>query len=268
MAPTIVPISEPRSTVPGWRNVSITPLHIPVTATFPTTRDTVPPLAEMINLSAKGGTVSRVVGKVAVTGMWSGVIETFRHPGTVLRGSLIGTIVGAIPGESGTVAAFLSYSLTVQASKDPDSFGKGNIEGVIAPEAAINAKDGSALIPTLTFGIPSGAEMAVFLGVLVLHGMQPGPIMLVQNQTEIYGLVWALTASCILASMVGLLMVKPLARITLVDARILVPIVVSVAMVGSYAIDNTIENVIVTAAAGIIGYLMIRYDYPRLTVVV
>jgi len=78
--------------------------------------------------------------------MMGGVMETFRHWGTVLRGSLIGTIVGAIPGEGGTVAAFLSYSLTVQASKDPESFGKGNIKGVIAPEAAINAKDGSALI--------------------------------------------------------------------------------------------------------------------------
>jgi putative tricarboxylic transport membrane protein len=110
--------------------------------------------------------------------------------------------------------------------------------------------------------------MAVFLGILVLHGLQPGPILLTQNQTEIYGLVWALTASCILASMVGLLLVKPLARITLIDSRILVPIVTSVAMVGSYAIDNTIENVLVTAIFGIIGYLMIRYDYPRLTVVV
>jgi putative tricarboxylic transport membrane protein len=225
-------------------------------------------VAEMINLTVKGGAVSRDVTNVKITGMASGLLETFRHWPTVLRGSLIGTFIGAIPGESGTVAAFLSYSLTVQASKNPESFGKGNIQGVIAPEAAINAKDGSALIPTLAFGIPSGAEMAVFLGILVLHGLQPGPILLTQNQPEIYGLVWALTASCILASMVGLLMVKPLARITLIDARILVPIVVCVAMVGSYAIDNTIENVIVTAAFGIIGYLMIRYDYPRLTVVV
>jgi putative tricarboxylic transport membrane protein len=225
-------------------------------------------IAEMINLTVKGGTVSRDITNVKITGMGSGLLETFRHWPTVLRGSLIGTFIGAIPGESGTVAAFLSYSLTVQASKNPESFGKGNIQGVIAPEAAINAKDGSALIPTLAFGIPSGAEMAVFLGILVLHGLQPGPIMLTQNQPEIYGLVWALTASCILASMVGLLMVKPLARITLIDSRILVPIVVCVAMVGCYAIDNTIENVIVTAAFGIIGYLMIRYDYPRLTVVV
>jgi putative tricarboxylic transport membrane protein len=181
---------------------------------------------------------------------------------------LIGTFVGAIPGESGTMAAFLSYSLTMQASKDPDSFGKGNIQGVIAPEAAINAKDGSALIPTIAFGIPSGAEMAVFLGILVLHGMQPGPMMLTQNQSEIYGLVWALTASCLLASSVGLLFVRPLALITLVDAEILVPIVLCVALVGSYAVDGTIENVLVTATFGILGYLMIRYDYPRLTVVI
>ncbi len=225
-------------------------------------------VAEMINLSVKGGAVTRDIGAVRITGMWSGVLETFKHWGTVIRGSLIGTIIGAIPGESGAVAAFLSYSLTVQASKNPESFGKGNIQGVIAPEAAINAKDGSALIPTLAFGIPSGAEMAVFLGILVLHGLQPGPVMLVQNQTEIYGLIWSLTLSCILASFVGLLLVRPLALITLVDSKILIPFVLCVAMVGSYAVDGTIENVVVTAIFGIIGYLMIRFDYPRLTVIV
>jgi putative tricarboxylic transport membrane protein len=181
---------------------------------------------------------------------------------------LVGTVVGAIPGVGGVVAAFLSYSLTVQASKNPETFGKGNIQGVIAPEAAINAKDGSALIPTLAFGIPGGAEMAVFLGILVLHGMQPGPMMLMQHQTEIYGLVWALTLSCILASFIGLLLVRPLAMITLVDSKILVPVVLCVAMVGSYAIDRNIENVILTGIFGILGYFMIRYDYPRLTVVI
>ena len=182
-------------------------------------------VAEMINLMVKGGTVARDAGTVKITRTMSGVLETFRHPGTVLRGSLVGTVVGAIPGVGGVVASFLSYSLTVQASKDPELFGKGNIEGVIAPEAAINAKDGSALIPTLAFGIPGGAEMAVFLGILVLHGLQPGPLMLIQNQTEIYGLVWALTASCILASCVGLLLIRPLAMVTLVDSEILAPVV-------------------------------------------
>jgi putative tricarboxylic transport membrane protein len=205
---------------------------------------------------------------VKITSMAGGLLETFKHWPTVLRGSLIGTVVGAIPGVGGVVASFLSYSMTVQASKNPESFGKGNIQGVIAPEAAINAKDGSALIPTLAFGIPGGAEMAVFLGILVLHGLQPGPMMLTQNQTEIYGLVWALTLSCLLASFIGLLFVRPLAMVTLVDSKILVPVVLCVAMVGSYAIDANIGNVLLTGAFGVLGYLMIRYDYPRLTVVI
>jgi putative tricarboxylic transport membrane protein len=225
-------------------------------------------VAEMLNLWVKGGSVARTDATMAVTRMGAGVLETFRHLGTVLRGSLIGTFVGAIPGESGTVAAFLSYSLTVQASKHPESFGKGNIEGVIAPEAAINAKDGSALIPTIAFGIPSGAEMAVFLGILILHGMQPGPLMLTDNLTEIYGLIWALTASCLLASSVGLLFVRPLAQVTRIDSTILVPLVLSVALVGSYAVNGEIENVVVTALFGVLGYIMIRFDYPRLTVVI
>jgi putative tricarboxylic transport membrane protein len=225
-------------------------------------------VAEMINLSVRGGTISKDAAAVKITSMAGGLLETFKHWRTVLRGSLIGTVVGAIPGVGGVVASFLSYSMTVQASKHPESFGKGNIQGVIAPEAAINAKDGSALIPTLAFGIPGGAEMAVFLGILVLHGLQPGPMMLTQNQTEIYGLVWALTLSCLLASFVGLLFVRPLAMVTLVDSKILVPLVLCVAMIGSYAIDANIGNVLLTGAFGVLGYLMIRYDYPRLTVVI
>ena len=110
--------------------------------------------------------------------------------------------------------------------------------------------------------------MAVFLGLLVLHGMQPGPLMLIDHQVEIYGLIWALTASCVLAAFVGLLLVRPLAMVTLLDSKILVPIVVSVAMIGSYAVDLAIENVILTAVMGGIGYMMIRYDYSRLVLVV
>jgi putative tricarboxylic transport membrane protein len=195
-------------------------------------------------------------------------MATFDHWPTVLRGSLIGTVIGAIPGVGGTVASFLSYSLTARASKNPESFGTGNIEGVIAPEAAINAKDGSCLIPTLAFGIPGGIEMAVFLGLLVLHGLQPGPLMLIDHQVEIYGLIWALTGACILGSSVGLLLARPLARLTLIDAQVLVPVVTAVALLGSWAVDRSIENVVVTAVFGILGYLMIRFDYPRLTLVV
>src|SRR5438046_10587230 len=115
----------------------------------------------MINLYVKGGSVANNAASVKVTKSTAGLLQTFRHWPTVLRGSLIGTVVGAIPGVGGTVASFLSYSMTVRASKNPESFGKGNIAGVIAPEAAINPKDGSCLIPTLTFAIPGTRDMAV-----------------------------------------------------------------------------------------------------------
>ena len=224
--------------------------------------------AEMINLWIAGGTVSQAPGNVRITRITEGLLATLKHWPTVLRGSLIGTFVGAIPGVGGTVAAFLSYSMTVQVSKDPDSFGKGNIQGVIAPEAAINAKDGSMLIPTLAFGIPGGAEMAVFLGILVLHGMQPGPLILMQHQTEVYGLVWALTASCVLASMGGLLLIRPLAKVTLVPTGVLVPVILCVALAGSWAVDQSIENVLVTLVFALVGYAMIRFHYPRLPIVI
>jgi putative tricarboxylic transport membrane protein len=110
--------------------------------------------------------------------------------------------------------------------------------------------------------------MAVFLGVLVLHGIQPGPMMLINNQTEIYGLVWALTASCVIASFMGLLFVRPLARITRVPATVLVPVVLCVALVGSWAVDQSIGNVIVSCVFGVIGYAMSLYAFPRLPIVI
>ncbi len=224
-------------------------------------------LAEMLNLWVRGGSVA-AAGPTQVTRLSAGLIETFRHWPTVLRGSLIGTVIGAIPGIGGTVAAFLSYSVAMQTARDPASFGHGNIEGVIAPEAAINAKDCSALIPTLAFGIPGSAEMAVFLGILVLHGMQPGPLILMNNQTEIYGLIWALTVACVLASLIGLLVVRPLTRITRVPGRVLVPLVLGVALTGSWAVDRSTANIVVTAAFGLLGYAMLRLDYPRLPLVI
>jgi putative tricarboxylic transport membrane protein len=225
-------------------------------------------IAEMMHLTVKGGSIANADSKVPITNMTAGLFEAFRHWGTILRGSLIGTFVGAVPGVGVTVASFLSYSMTVQASKDPESFGKGNIKGVIAPEAAINAKDGAALIPTLAFGLPGGAEMAVFMGILILHGMQPGPLMLIEHQLEIYSLVWALTASCVISSFVGLLFARPLAKLTRIDTQLLAPIIIALSLVGSYAIDMTIENVVLSAVFGLIGYLMIRFDYPRITLVV
>jgi putative tricarboxylic transport membrane protein len=103
---------------------------------------------------------------------------------------------------------------------------------------------------------------------LVLHGMQPGPQMLVKNAVEIYSLIWALTGACIISSFIGLMLARPLAKLTRIDVQLLAPIIIAVSYAGSYAIDLEIENVIVTTVFAAIGYLMIRFEYPRLPLVI
>lgn len=228
-------------------------------------------ISQMIELALKGGSVaegSMETLKVKITGVGKGIAAVFRHWTVLLRGSLIGTVIGAIPGLGGTVAAFLAYSSTAQTAKDRDTFGTGNIKGVIAPEAANNAKDGGSLIPTVAFGIPGSAETAVFLGILVLHGMEPGPAILLYNSREVYGLIVALTVSAVFASVIGLLLSRWLVLITRIDVNIVVPVVVTLSLTGVYVLEGRMADVLLTVLIGIFGYLMIRFDYPRLTLVI
>ena len=226
-------------------------------------------IAEMIRLMVEGGAISKVrEGEVRVEGTLDGFKAVLRNPRTVASGSLIGTLVGVVPGVGGTVASFLSYSFAAQSSRNNEHFGRGDIRGVIAPESANNAKDGGSLIPTLAFGIPGSAEMALFLGVLVLHGMQPGPLLLIEREWSIFVLVLALLGATILASCVIAIAARYLIRITFIDSAILIPTVLSVALVGAYALDGAFGDVIVASLFGLIGYAMIRLDYPRITLVI
>jgi putative tricarboxylic transport membrane protein len=177
-------------------------------------------------------------------------------------------VIGAIPGVGGVVAAFASYSIVSQTASDRDSFGKGNIKGVIAPEAAINAKDCSTLIPTLAFGIPGSAEMAVFLAILILHGVDPGPLLMIQHENLIYELIWALVAACVFASIAGIFLAKYLSKVTVIRANILVPLVISISILGSWAVNQTIGNIVVSLVFAVIGYVITAIDYPRLPIVI
>ena len=226
-------------------------------------------LSQMIELGLKGGSVAGMgTARQKISGVWEGVKSVFVHWTVLLRGSAIGTIIGAIPGLGGTVASFIAYTSTVQASRDPESFGKGNILGVIAPESANNAKDGGSLVPTVAFGIPGSAETALFLGILVLHGIDPGPSILLDNQREVYGLIMALTVSAVGASLIGLIFARWLVLITYVNVHFLVPVVIAVSLTGVYVLDGKPGDVVLAMVMGIVGYLMIRFDYPRLTLVI
>ncbi len=229
-------------------------------------------ISQMIQLGLHGGSVTRVADSdpdtLRITGVGEGVVAVLKHWPVLLRGSAIGTVIGAIPGLGGTVAAFLAYSSTVQTDRHPESFGKGNIKGVIAPESANNAKDGGSLIPTVAFGIPGSAETALFLGILVLHGIDPGPGILLYNEREIYGLIVALTVSAVGASLIGLALSRFLVLITRIDVGIVVPVVIAVSLTGVYVLDGRMADVLLTVVMGLLGYLMIRFDYPRLTLVI
>lgn len=223
-------------------------------------------IAQMIDLGVKGGSIAEDVTRVKIQRISDGIRAAFRNFGTVVTGSGIGTFVGAIPGVGGTVAAFLSY--TTQVQRDPNAsppYGEGNIRGVIAPEAANNATDGGALVPTLAFGIPGSAETAVFLGAMVLHGLEPGPRLLYDHEDVVFTLILSLTTACVMATIIVLLLAKPMTYLTLVDAPILVPTVLIISLVGAYVINGEIVDVIVALAFGVLGYLMIRFNYPRMT---
>lgn len=223
-------------------------------------------IAQMIDLAVKGGSIADNPTAVKIQRVWGGVGAVFRNWSTMLTGSAIGTFIGAVPGVGGTVAGFLSYSTQVQRDPNPETpYGQGNIRGVIAPEAANNAKDGGSMIPTIAFGIPGSAETAVFLGAMVLHGLEPGPTLLNDHEDVVFTLVLSLTVACVLATIIVLMLARPMAYLTLLDAHVLVPIVTVVSLVGAYALENDFSHVIIATVFGILGYLMIRFQYPRIT---
>ena len=242
-----------------WDGLSIAPLLIGLFA-----------IAEMLNLFVTGGRISKAEAGPGpeVHGTLSGIKAAFSNFRNVLSGSAIGSVIGTVPGVGGTVASFLSYSFTAQTSKDKENFGHGDVRGVIASEAANNAKDGGSLIPTLAFGIPGSAEMALFLGVLILHGMDPGPMLLIERESTIFMLILALLCATMLSGVIVLIAARHLARIAFVDSAILIPCVVTISLVGAYAVHNSLGDVFVAAFFGLVGYLMIRTDYPRITLVI
>ncbi len=242
-----------------WDGFSIVPVLIGLFA-----------IAEMMSLFVKGGSITQVGSQTSIrfTDTIQGIKATLKNYRIVVSGSVIGTLIGAVPGVGGVVASFMSYSFAAQITKENKTFGNGDIRGVIAPESANNAKDGGGLIPTLAFGVPGSAEMAIFLGVLILHGLNPGPTLLIEREDTIYVLILTLLGATILST--GFICVAAfyLVRIAYIDSSILIPSVISVSLLGAYAVQSAIGDVFAAAFFGLLGYLMIRFDYPRITLVI
>ncbi|TDD71237.1 C4-dicarboxylate ABC transporter permease [Jiangella aurantiaca] len=183
--------------------------------------------------------------------------------GTLVRGSLIGSGIGAIPGTGTDIGAFLSYSEARRRPKGRIPFGEGNPQGVAASESANNAVVGGSMIPTFTLGIPGEAGTAVLLGGLLIHGLMPGPDLFTGSQSS---LVYTIFASFIVANvmilLLGTLAARLFVHVVRVPNQVLVPVILLFCMVGSYAINNRIADVSVTIVFGILGYVMVTHEFP------
>ncbi|MGQ7793623.1 tripartite tricarboxylate transporter permease [Faunimonas sp. B44] len=179
-----------------------------------------------------------------------------------LRGTAVGSFFGILPGAGATVAAFMSYAVEKRIAKDPSRFGKGAIEGVASPEAANNACDQTAFIPTMTLGIPGSATMALLIGVLMIHNITPGPTMMVERPEVFWGLVMSFWLGNILLVILNLPMIGIWVRVLTIPYHLLYPAILMFVAIGVFSINNSVFDLFAVAALGAFGYGMRLLGFP------
>jgi TctA family transporter len=213
---------------------------------------------EVINILRQGEAISDrpPLGQ----GWGKGIMDTLNNKWLVLRCSVIGVVIGALPiGGSD----WFAYGHAVQSSKDRESFGKGNVQGVIAPEAANNANAGGALVPTLIFGIPGSGSTAVLLGGLILIGVQPGPAMLEEHLDLTYTIIWALALANIFGAGVCFMISGQMARITAIPFVYVAPFLITVIFFGAFQSTRHWGDLIALFCVGLVGTFLRRFGFAR-----
>ncbi len=197
--------------------------------------------------------IKRIIPRVAQ-------IVKFRY--TIIRSGLIGTLIGAIPGVGEDIAAWVSYDFAKRGSNKPDEFGKGSVEGLIASETGNNAAVAGAVIPVLSLGIPGSAPAAVLLAAMFIHGVRPGPMIMIESPDFVYKVVAMVFLATCAMFILGLSMVRYVVKILQVPRTKLMPIIFTLCVVGSFAIQSRVFDVRVMVFFGILGFLMKEMEYP------
>ena len=179
-----------------------------------------------------------------------------------IRSTVLGVLIGIVPAAGPDIAAFLSYNEAKKASKHPEQFGNGSAEGIVAAEAANNGVTGGSLIPLLTLGIPGSAPAAIFLGAMIIHGVRPGPTLFTQHADTVYTMIIGFALINLLMYIVGMIYCKCGSLILVIPKSILATVIVVLAVVGTFATNKNMFDVYVMFGAGIIGYIMLRNDFP------
>jgi TctA family transporter len=218
-------------------------------------------LPEVVDLAVRRGSLAEVpkLGK----GIWDGVRDAMHHWWLALRCSFIGAYIGFIPGLGASVVDWVAYGHAVQSCKDTEQFGKGDVRGVIAPESANNAMKGGSLIPTVAFGVPGSATMAILLGAFLIHGIYPGPEILTTRLDVLFSVIWALVIANVIASVVLMGCTSQLAKVTTVRGSILIPIILVLVFMGSWMATQEMGDWVLLVSFGFLGYLMKRWGWPR-----
>ena len=235
-----------------WEGVPLVPVALGIFA-----------IPEMADLVIRGTRIADVP-KDALRGVTVGIRDAFRHWFLVLRSSAVGVWVGATPGLGGAVVDWFAYGHAVQTERGArDSFGTGDVRGVIAPESANNAKEGGSLIPTLAFGVPGSAAMAILLGVFLIQGISPGPDMLTKHLDVTYTMVWSIAIANIFGTGLCLLLTNHLARLANVRVHLLAPLVIVVVFLAAFQAKRHFGDLILLLSFGLLGWLMKRFGWPR-----
>jgi putative tricarboxylic transport membrane protein len=234
-----------------WEGLSLVPVTVGLFA-----------IPEVVDLWLKGTSIAeKKIGKIG--GVMQGVKDTFVYLGITVRCSLIGTIIGIIPGLGTGVSQWVAYGHAVQSAADKSRFGHGDVRGVLGPGAANNSGIGGSLIPTLGFGIPGSVSTAILLGAFLIQGIVPGPSMLTENLDLTFSFVWMIVISNVITVVLSFMFLNQLVKITYVKGALLLPAILLLVFLGSYADSNSMLDMFMTIVFGLLGLTMVYLGWPR-----
>jgi len=225
-------------------------------------------LGEIFLTVEEGLRLEGVKGRISFRDLWEAWRQFPRFWATIVRGTILGFWIGVLPGTGATPASFMAYGLAKQFSKHPEQFGKGEVEGIVAPETAAHAAGIGALLPMVTLGIPGSPTAAVMLAGFFIWGLNPGPLLFTEQREFVWGLIGSMYVANVIGVLIVLTMVPVFAAINRIPFGVLAPLIVILSSIGAYATNNQVLDLWIMLGSGVAGYLFKKLGYPLAPLVV